>query len=90
MADSIVEQPGVSHDEGKLHRGDPGKDSVYSWVLLGCASFSLSVIVGLMMGCSSMFFVELLEEFGESKEKTGEEIKNAAYLVIRLKDTTEC
>ena len=47
-------------------------DTWRSWVLCLSASFTTAVCYGFFLGCTSLYFVALLHEFGESRGKTGE------------------
>ena len=67
-------------DDGKANVADNSanvvvktaeKDSLRSWILLGCATVNLILVGALFTGLCPVFFVALLDEFGESKEKTG-------------------
>ena len=47
------------------------KDSIRAWLMLVCAIVNLTLVGAVLIGLSPVFFVALLDEFEESKEKTG-------------------
>lgn len=72
MKDSLVECQKNGQTKSKISLQREGtEDTFRSWILLVSAAVCLSIIASLLMGCTSVFFINLLDEFGEGKEKTG-------------------
>ena len=72
----MIENGNVANADDHDHSADvvvqtSEKDSLRSWILLICAIVNLILVGALLIGLSPVFFVALLDEFGESKEKTG-------------------
>ena len=66
------------------------KDSVRSWVVCLFVGINLAMAAGLLVGSVSVFFVYLLDEFGQSKETTGEKSRNFSLVSRERLKLVQC